>query len=188
MLARNRFVESMTAGSGQGAALGILITGLKHWVLKCPPLACWRTKPSTKLSTALKQSLAVTRTNCKKPRIPGCIYCQPQVASIGLSEAAALKKGYKTRVGRFPFAANGKAVALGDTDGFVKTVFDNDTGELLGAHLVGPEVTELIHGFATAACHETTDEHLLQLVYPHPTRSEALHESTLIALGRAIHY
>jgi dihydrolipoamide dehydrogenase len=79
-------------------------------------------------------------------------------------------------------------VALGDTDGFVKTVFDNDTGELLGAHLVGPEVTELIHGFATAMGHETTDEHLLQLVYPHPTLSEALHESTLDALGRAIHY
>lgn len=123
-----------------------------------------------------------------RSRIPSCIYSQPQIASIGLTESGAFEAGHQIRVGRFPFAANGKAVALGETDGFVKTLFDKQTGELLGAHLVGAEVTELIQGFATAMGHETTDEHLLQLVYPHPTLSEALHESTLNALGRTIHY
>lgn len=122
-----------------------------------------------------------------KSRIPGCTYCQPQVASVGLTEAAALAAGYKTRIGRFPFAANGKAVAMGDTTGLVKTVFDAESGELLGAHMVGPEVTELIQGFVTAIGHETTEEHLFQIVYPHPTLSEAMHESVLDAYGMAIH-
>ncbi|WP_282610982.1 dihydrolipoyl dehydrogenase [Pelagibius sp. Alg239-R121] len=122
-----------------------------------------------------------------KSRIPGCTYCQPQVASVGLTEDAAREAGHKVKVGRFPFAANGKAVALGEKSGLVKTVFDEVTGELLGAHLVGPEVTELIHGFVTAIGHETTDEHLLQLIYPHPTLSEAMHESVLDARGTALH-
>ncbi|MCW2306592.1 dihydrolipoyl dehydrogenase [Rhodobium gokarnense] len=122
-----------------------------------------------------------------KTRIPGCTYCHPQVASVGLTEKAAKDAGRRIRVGKFPFIGNGKAVALGDTEGFVKTVFDDATGELLGAHMVGPEVTELIQGFATAISHETTEEHLMQTVYPHPTLSEAMHESVLSAYGRAIH-
>ena len=123
----------------------------------------------------------------EKSRIPGCTYCQPQVASVGLTEAAARTAGHTIRVGRFPFAANGKAIAMGDASGLVKTIFDALTGELLGAHMVGPEVTELIQGFVTAIGHETTDEHLLQLIYPHPTLSEAMYESTLDAHGIAIH-
>lgn len=122
-----------------------------------------------------------------KSRIPGCTYCQPQVASVGLTEAAAKAAGHKVRVGRFPFAANGKAVAMGDTTGLVKTVFDHETGELLGAHMVGSEVTEMIQGFATAIGHETTEEHLMQIMYPHPTLSEAMHESVLDAFDIAIH-
>ncbi|MEP4806278.1 MAG: dihydrolipoyl dehydrogenase, partial [Hyphomicrobiales bacterium] len=120
-------------------------------------------------------------------RIPGCTYCQPQVASIGLTEAAAKAAGYKLRVGRFPFLANGKAVAMGDTNGLVKTIFDRETGELLGAHMVGSEVTEMIQGFVTAIGHETTEEHLMQIIYPHPTLSEAMHESVLDAFDIAIH-
>ena len=122
-----------------------------------------------------------------KSRIPGCTYCQPQVASVGLTEAKAKAAGHKIRIGRFPFLANGKAVAMGDTTGLVKTVFDEETGELLGAHMVGPEVTEMIQGFVTAIGHETTEEHLFQLIYPHPTLSEAMHESVLDAFGKAIH-
>jgi dihydrolipoamide dehydrogenase len=123
----------------------------------------------------------------EKLRIPSCTYCQPQVASVGLTEAASRAAGHTVKVGRFPFAANGKAIAMGDASGLVKTVFDALTGELLGAHMVGPDVTELIQGFVTAIGHETTDEHLLQLVYPHPTLSEAMHESALDAYGIAIH-
>ena len=123
----------------------------------------------------------------EKLRIPGCTYGQPQVASVGLTEAAARAAGHTVKVGRFPFAANGKAIAMGDASGLVKTIFDALTGELLGAHMVGPEVTELIQGFVTAIGHETTDEHLLQLIYSHPTLSEAMHESTLDAHGIAIH-
>lgn len=122
-----------------------------------------------------------------KSRIPGCTYCQPQVASVGLTEGAAKKAGYKLRIGRFPFSANGKALATGDTSGMVKTIFDDQTGELLGAHLVGPEVTELVQGFVTAIGHETTEEHLMRIIYPHPTLSEAMHESVLDAFDIAIH-
>ncbi|MEH6727814.1 MAG: dihydrolipoyl dehydrogenase [Hyphomicrobiales bacterium] len=122
-----------------------------------------------------------------KLRIPGCTYCKPQVASVGLTETAARQAGYKLRIGRFPFSANGKALAVGDTVGLVKTIFDKETGELLGAHLVGPEVTELVQGFVTAIGHETTEEHLMKLVYPHPTLSEAMHESVLDAFDIAIH-
>jgi dihydrolipoamide dehydrogenase len=121
-------------------------------------------------------------------RIPGCTYCQPQVASIGLTEAAATEQGRKVRVGRFPFQGNGKAIALGEPEGLVKTVFDADTGELLGAHMIGAEVTELIQGYAIAKTLETTEEELMHAVFPHPTLSEMMHESVLDAYGRAIHF
>jgi dihydrolipoamide dehydrogenase len=119
-------------------------------------------------------------------RIPGCTYCRPQVASLGLTEEAALASGHPVRVGRFPFAANGKAVALGDTDGLVKTVFDAITGELLGAHMVGGDVTEMIHGFGIAQNLETTEDELVHTIFPHPTLSESMHESVLDALGQAL--
>lgn len=121
-------------------------------------------------------------------RIPGCTYCQPQVASIGMTEAAAKEAGYEIRVGRFPFAGNGKAIALGEAEGLVKTVFDARSGELLGAHMVGAEVTELIQGFSIAKTLETTEEELMQTVFPHPTLSEMMHESVLDAFDRVIHF
>jgi len=120
-------------------------------------------------------------------RIPGCTYCRPQVASVGLSEAAAKEAGREIRVGRFPFVGNGKAIALGELEGLVKTIFDAKTGELLGAHLIGAEVTELIQGFVVAMNLETTEAELMQSVFPHPTLSEMMHESTLHAFGRALH-
>jgi dihydrolipoamide dehydrogenase len=120
-------------------------------------------------------------------RIPGCTYCRPQVASVGLSEAAARERGLEVRVGRFPAAGNGKAIALGEPEGLVKTVFDASTGELLGAHLIGAEVTELIQGFVVAMGLETTEAELMQTVFPHPTLSEMMHESVLQAWDRAIH-
>ena len=120
--------------------------------------------------------------------VPGCTYCRPQVASVGMTEVFAKKAGYKIKVGRFPFAGNGKAIALGDDAGFVKTIFDSATGELLGAHMVGPEVTELIQGFAIARSLEATEAELMSTIFPHPTLSEAMHESVLDAYGRAIHY
>ena len=120
--------------------------------------------------------------------VPGCTYCRPQVASVGMTEAAAKKVGHKIKVGQFPFAGNGKAIALGDDAGFVKTIFDAVTGELLGAHMVGPEVTELIQGFAIARSLEATEAELMSTIFPHPTLSEAVHESVLDAYGRAIHY
>ena len=120
--------------------------------------------------------------------VPGCTYCRPQVASVGLTEAAATAAGHEIRVGRFPFAGNGKAIALGDDGGFVKTVFDAKTGELLGAHMVGPEVTELIQGYAVARTLEATEAELMATIFPHPTLSEAMHESVLDAYDRAIHF
>ena len=120
--------------------------------------------------------------------VPGCTYCRPQVASVGMTEAAAIEAGHKVRVGRFPMLANGKAIALGDDQGLIKTVFDTVTGELLGAHMVGPEVTELIQGYAIARTLEATEAELIQTIFPHPTLSEAMHESVLDAYGRAIHY
>ncbi|MCS5635535.1 MAG: dihydrolipoyl dehydrogenase, partial [Myxococcota bacterium] len=122
-----------------------------------------------------------------KQRIPGCTYCRPQVASVGLTEAAAREAGYELKVGRFPFAGNGKAIALGESDGLVKTVFDASTGELLGAHMIGAEVTELIQGFVLAMNLETTEAELMQTVFAHPTLSETMHESTLEAWDRALH-
>ena len=119
--------------------------------------------------------------------IPGCTYCHPQVASVGLTEAKAKEAGHEVKVGRFPFVGNGKAIALGDDQGLVKTVFDAKTGELLGAHMIGPEVTELIQGYAVARQLETTEEDLMHTVFPHPTLSEMMHESVLDAYGKVIH-
>ena len=120
--------------------------------------------------------------------IPGCTYSRPQVASVGLTEAKAKEGDRAVKVGKFPFIGNGKAIALGEAEGFVKTVFDAATGELLGAHMVGAEVTELIQGYAVARQLETTEEDLMHTVFPHPTLSEMMHESVLDAYGRAIHY
>jgi len=122
-----------------------------------------------------------------KRKVPGCTYCAPQVASVGLTERAAREQGLEIRVGRFPFSANGKAIALGEDQGLVKTIFDAASGQLLGAHLVGAEVTELVQGFAIAMQLETTEEDLMHTVFPHPTLSETMHESVLDAFGRAIH-
>ena len=120
--------------------------------------------------------------------IAGCTYCHPQVASVGMTEAQAKEAGYKIKVGRFPFIGNGKAIALGEPEGMVKTVFDEKTGALLGAHMVGAEVTELIQGYVVGRQLETTEEDLMNTVFPHPTLSEMMHESVLDAWGRAIHY
>ena len=120
--------------------------------------------------------------------IPGCTYCRPQVASVGLSEAKAKEAGHKVRVGRFPMIGNGKAIALGEPEGIIKTVFDADTGELLGAHMAGPEVTEMIQGYVIARQLETTEAELKETVFPHPTVSEAMHESVLDAYGQVIHF
>ncbi len=122
-----------------------------------------------------------------KNMIPGCTYCSPQVASVGLTEAKAKERGYDVRVGHFPFVGNGKAIALGEDQGMVKTIFDRKTGQLLGAHMVGAEVTELIQGFVVAMNLETTEEELMHSVFPHPTLSEMMHESVLDAYGRVIH-
>jgi dihydrolipoamide dehydrogenase len=122
-----------------------------------------------------------------KAKIPGCTYCQPQVASVGLTEQAAKADGRDVRIGRFPFLGNGKAIALGEPDGLVKTIFDKKTGQLLGAHMVGAEVTELIQGYVVAMNLETTEEELIHAVFPHPTLSEMMHESVLDAYGRVIH-
>ena len=120
-------------------------------------------------------------------KIPGCTYCMPQVASVGLTEAAAKKAGRQVRVGRFPFIGNGKAIALGEPEGLVKTVFDAKSGELLGAHMIGAEVTELIQGYGVAMTLETTEAELIHAVFPHPTLSETMHEAVLDAYGRVIH-
>jgi dihydrolipoamide dehydrogenase len=120
--------------------------------------------------------------------VPGCTYCRPQVASVGLTEAEAKRRGHEVRVGHFPFIGNGKAIALGEPEGMVKTVFDAKTGELLGAHMVGAEVTELIQGFAIARTLESTEAELMETIFPHPTVSETMHEAVLDAYGRAIHF
>jgi dihydrolipoamide dehydrogenase len=119
--------------------------------------------------------------------IPGCTYAQPQIASVGLTEAAAKAQGLTVKVGRFPFRVNGKAIAAGETEGFVKTVFDAATGALIGAHMIGGEVTEMIQGFALAMTMEATEAELISTVFPHPTMSEAMHEASLDAFGRVLH-
>ena len=121
-------------------------------------------------------------------RVPGCTYCHPQVASVGLTEKAAVEAGHQVRVGRFPFIANGKAIALGEPEGMIKVVFDAQTGQLLGAHMIGAEVTELIQGYGVAMTLETTEADLMHTIFPHPTLSEMMHEAVLDAYGRAIHF
>ena len=123
----------------------------------------------------------------KPGSIAGCTYCHPQVASVGMTEAKAIEAGYQVKVGRFPFIGNGKAIAMGETEGMVKTVFDAKTGELLGAHMVGAEVTEMIQGYVIGRSLETTEEDLMNTVFPHPTMSEMMHEAVLDAYGRALH-
>ncbi len=120
--------------------------------------------------------------------IPGCTYCAPQVASVGLTEQAAKEAGREVRIGRFPYMGNGKAIALGEPEGMIKTVFDAASGALLGAHMIGAEVTELIQGYCIAKTLETTEAELMHTVFPHPTLSEMMHESVLDAYGRAIHF
>ncbi|MGO1075553.1 dihydrolipoyl dehydrogenase [Inquilinus sp. CA228] len=120
--------------------------------------------------------------------IPGCTYCMPQVASVGLTEAKAKAAGYEVKVGRFPYIGNGKAIAMGEPEGMIKTVFDAKTGELLGAHMIGAEVTELIQGYVVAKTAESTEAELMHTIFAHPTLSEMMHESVLDAYGRAIHY
>ena len=119
--------------------------------------------------------------------IPGCTYSRPQIASVGMTQVEAESDGYEVKIGKFPFMGNGKAIALGEMEGFVKTVFDSKTGELLGAHMIGAEVTEMIQGYTVARTLETTEAELLSTVFPHPTLSEMMHESVLDAYGRAIH-
>ena len=119
--------------------------------------------------------------------VPSCVYSHPQSASVGLTEAQARQRRAKVRVGKFPMDGNGKAIAIDQAVGFIKTVFDEVTGELLGAHLVGPEATELVHGYTLAATLEATEAELMETVFPHPTLSEAMHESVLAAYGRALH-
>ncbi len=123
-----------------------------------------------------------------KSNIPGCTYCMPQVASVGLTEKAAKERGYELKVGRFPFMGNGKAIAMGEPEGMVKTIFDAKTGALLGAHMIGAEVTEMIQGFGIAKTLETTEVELMHTVFAHPSLSEMMHESVLDAYGRAIHF
>jgi dihydrolipoamide dehydrogenase len=123
----------------------------------------------------------------KPGSIAGCTYCHPQVASVGMTEAKAKEAGFTLKVGRFPFIGNGKAIALGEAEGFIKTIFDAKTGELLGAHMIGAEVTELIQGYVIGRALETTEEDLINTVFPHPTLSEMMHESVLDAYGRALH-
>ncbi len=121
-------------------------------------------------------------------RVPGCTYSRPQVASVGLTEQAAKENGRQVKVGHFPFIGNGKAIALGEPEGLIKTVFDAMSGELLGAHMVGAEVTELIQGYNVAKTLETTEAELMHTIFPHPTLSEMMHESVLDAYGRAVHF
>lgn len=123
-----------------------------------------------------------------KTNIPGCTYCHPQIASVGLTEAVAKEQGYKVKVGRFPFMGNGKAIALGEPEGLVKTIFDEKTGELLGAHMVGAEVTEMIQGYVIGKTMEATELDFMHTIFPHPTLSEMMHESVLDAYGKVIHF
>jgi len=122
-----------------------------------------------------------------RSNIPGCTYCHPQIASVGMTEAKAKEAGHAVKVGNFPFIGNGKAIALGEAEGFIKTVFDAKTGELLGAHMIGAEVTELIQGYVVGKTLETTEAELMNTVFAHPTLSEMMHESVLSAYGKAIH-
>ncbi|MBU3258470.1 dihydrolipoyl dehydrogenase [Roseovarius sp. PS-C2] len=150
--------------------------------------APWLAHKASHEGVMVAEMIAGQKVHPVKPdSIAGCTYCQPQVASVGLTEAQAKEAGYKIRVGRFPFIGNGKAIALGEPEGMIKTVFDEKTGELLGAHMIGAEVTELIQGYVVGRQLETTEEDLMHAVFPHPTLSEMMHESVLDAYDRVIH-
>ena len=150
--------------------------------------APWLAHKASHEGVMVAELIAGLHPHAIKPNsIAGCTYCHPQVASVGLTEAKAIDAGYEIKVGRFPFIGNGKAVAMGEAEGLVKTVFDAKTGELLGAHMVGAEVTEMIQGYVIGRELETTEEDLMNTVFPHPTMSEMMHESVLDAYGRALH-
>lgn len=150
--------------------------------------APWLAHKASHEGVMVAELIAGQKVHPIKPgSIPGCTYCHPQVASVGLTEAAALEAGHEIRVGRFPFIGNGKAIAMGEAEGLVKTVFDAKTGELLGAHMIGPEVTEMIQGYVIGRQLETTEEDLMHAVFPHPTISESMHEAVLDAFDRVIH-
>ncbi|SDE93629.1 dihydrolipoyl dehydrogenase [Limimaricola pyoseonensis] len=151
--------------------------------------APWLAHKASHEGVMVAELIAGQKPHPVKPEsIAGCTYCQPQVASVGYSEAKAKELGYDVKVGRFPFIGNGKAIALGEPEGLVKTVFDAKTGELLGAHMIGAEVTELIQGYVVGRTLETTEAELMETVFPHPTLSEMMHESVLDAYDRVIHY
>lgn len=150
--------------------------------------APWLAHKASHEGVMVAEPIAGLHAHPVKPEsIPGCTYCHPQVASVGLSEAKAKEQGYDIKVGRFPFIGNGKAIAMGDPEGMIKIVFDAKTGELLGAHMAGPEVTEMIQGYVVGKKLETTEEELMHTVFPHPSISESMHEAVLDAYGRAIH-
>ncbi len=153
--------------------------------ITAPP---WLAHKASHEGVIAAEAIAGGHPHAMDPRnIPGCTYCRPQIASVGLTEAKAKDAGYEVKVGNFPFIGNGKAIALGEPEGFVKTVFDAKTGELLGAHMIGAEVTEMIQGYTIGKTMETTEAELMETVFPHPTISEAMHESVLSAYGRALH-
>ena len=150
--------------------------------------APWLAHKASHEGVMVAELIAGLHPHAIKPgSIAGCTYCQPQIASVGMTEAKAIEAGHEIKVGRFPFIGNGKAIALGESEGLFKTVFDAKTGELLGAHMVGAEVTELIQGYVIGRSLETTEEDLMNTVFPHPTLSEMMHEAVLDAYGRAIH-
>ncbi|MEJ6809845.1 MAG: dihydrolipoyl dehydrogenase [Amylibacter sp.] len=153
--------------------------------LTAPP---WLAHKASHEGVMVAELIAGKNPHSIKPEsIAGCTYCYPQIASVGYTEAVAREKGYHIKVGRFPFVGNGKAIALGESEGLVKTIFDAKTGELLGAHMVGAEVTEMIHGYVVSRQLETTEQDLMNTVFPHPTLSEMMHESVLDAYDKAIH-
>ncbi|WP_439105325.1 FAD-dependent oxidoreductase, partial [Celeribacter marinus] len=150
--------------------------------------APWLAHKASHEGVMVAELIAGQKPHPIKPNtIAGCTYCHPQVASVGLTEEKAKAAGYTLKVGKFPFIGNGKAVAMGEGEGLVKTIFDAKTGELLGAHMIGAEVTEMIQGFVIGKTLETTEEDLMHTVFPHPTMSEMMHESVLAAYDRAIH-
>ena len=165
-------------------------TGVKGlWAVGDIVGAPWLAHKASHEGVVVAEMIAGLHPHPVKPSsIAGCTYCHPQVASVGLTEAKAKEAGHQVKVGRFPFIGNGKAIALGESEGMIKTVFDAKTGELLGAHMIGAEVTELIQGYVVGRTLETTEEELMHTVFPHPTLSEMMHESVLDAYGRALHF
>ena len=150
--------------------------------------APWLAHKASHEGVMVAELMAGMHPHAVKPEsIAGCTYCHPQVASVGYTEAKAKELGFDVKVGRFPFIGNGKAIALGESEGMIKTVFDAKTGELLGAHMIGAEVTELIQGYVIGRQLETTEEDLMNTVFPHPPLSEMMHESVLDAYGKVIH-